>query len=121
MSSPTMSPYLEKQLDSLEWQTQHQQPSPDSIHSLLKHIPGSYNINKTPAISDAEAVEAVSKALCKTPRKDETTKFVILLKKDYEAFVELVKAAHIKKKVTKDRARVECLNKAYGAVSSCPT
>jgi predicted oxidoreductase (fatty acid repression mutant protein) len=113
-----MSAYVEKQMPSLDWQTRHHQPSPTSVHILLQHLPGSYNITKTPAISDAEAVEAVSTALCKAPRRDETTKFVILLKKEYDAFVELVKTAHSKKKVTKDRARVEALNKAYGCVSS---
>jgi len=78
---------------------------------------GSYNINKAPAVSDAEVVETIQNALCKAPRKDDTTKFVILAKKDYDAFVELVKTAHVKKKVTKDRVRVEALNKAYGVVS----
>jgi hypothetical protein len=104
-------------LSAMDFEIKHQQPTDDNISKLLQHRPGSYNITKTYPISDEQIVETVASALQRTPTNDDTTCIVILLKKEYDSFTEIVRTVAAKKKgLKKEPARTQVLSKGYGTV-----
>jgi len=100
-----------------DFEIKTQQPSTDNFSKLLQHRTGSYNITKTSPIPDKQIVETVASALQRTPRKDDTTRVLVLFGKDRDALAETVRTVSAKKKsLKKEPARIQVLDKAHCVV-----